>query len=70
MDPIKYKTKFDIIFCRNVMIYFDQPTKEALIGRFFDATAPGGYFIIGHSENIISKNTPYTQCGISIFCKT
>ncbi|NLK36920.1 MAG: protein-glutamate O-methyltransferase CheR, partial [Epulopiscium sp.] len=50
MDPIQFKVKFDVIFCRNVMIYFDQPTKDALIQRFYHATNPGGYLLIGHSE--------------------
>lgn len=58
MDPIRFKLKFDVIFCRNVMIYFDQPTKDALIQRFYDASNPGGYLLIGHSENI-SKDSPY-----------
>lgn len=52
MEPIKFKTKFDVIFCRNVMIYFDKPTKSALIQRYFDALNPGGYLLIGHSETI------------------
>lgn len=58
MDPIRFRLKFDVIFCRNVMIYFEQPTKEALVHRFYDATAPGGYLLIGHSESL-GKNTPY-----------
>lgn len=58
MDPIRFKLKFDLIFCRNVMIYFDQPTKDALVQRFYDATRPGGYLLIGHSETI-SKSSPY-----------
>lgn len=59
MDPIKFRLKFDVIFCRNVMIYFDQPTKEALVNRFFNATNPGGYLLIGHSENLSKAATPY-----------
>jgi len=43
---------FQVIFCRNVMIYFDQPTKERLVARFAQALAPGGYLYIGHSERI------------------
>lgn len=59
MDPIRFKLKFDVIFCRNVMIYFDQPTKEALVQRFFNATVPGGYLFIGHSESLNKATTPY-----------
>lgn len=59
MDPIKFRLKFDVIFCRNVMIYFDQPTKEALVNRFFNATNPGGYLLIGHSESLNKATTPY-----------
>ncbi|MFI3249634.1 MAG: protein-glutamate O-methyltransferase CheR [Eubacteriales bacterium] len=58
MDPITFKLKFDIIFCRNVMIYFEQDTKDALCRRFYDATNPNGYLLIGHSE-AIDKNTAY-----------
>lgn len=58
MDPIRFRLKFDVIFCRNVMIYFDQPTKDALVRRFYDATVPGGYLLIGHSESL-GKETPY-----------
>ena len=56
MDPIRFKIPFDVIFCRNVMIYFDQPTKDALVERFYNATNRGGYLLIGHSETI-NKNT-------------
>ena len=66
MDPIKYRTKFDVIFCRNVMIYFDQPTKDALVRRFHDATVPGGYLMISHSENL-SKDAPYITVAPSTF---
>ncbi len=59
MDPIQFRLKFDVIFCRNVMIYFDQPTKDALVRRFYDATVPGGYLLIGHSETINKDSSPY-----------
>lgn len=59
MDQIQFKTKFDVIFCRNVMIYFDTPTKDALVERFYDATVPGGYLFIGHSETVNKTTTRY-----------
>ena len=68
MDPIKFRLKFDVIFCRNVMIYFDQPTKDALVRRFYDATVPGGYLMISHSENL-GKNNPYATVAPSTFQK-
>ncbi len=47
-----FKNQFQIIFCRNVMIYFDQPTRDALVARFHKHTEPGGYLFIGHSETL------------------
>ena len=59
MDPIRFQLKFDVIFCRNVMIYFDQATKNGLIERFYNATAPGGYLLIVHSESLNKTTTRY-----------
>ena len=69
MEPIRFKRKFDLIFCRNVMIYFDRPTKEALVERFYHATVPGGYFFIGHSEGLDKENCPYHYLFPAIYQK-
>ncbi len=68
MDPIRFRRKFDVIFCRNVMIYFDQATKDALVRRFYDATVPGGYLLISYSENL-SPRTPYHRVTTATFQK-
>ena len=68
MDPIRFRRKFDVIFCRNVMSYFDQPTKDALVQRFYNATVPGGYLLISKSENL-SQNTAYRRLAPSTFQK-
>lgn len=47
-----FKRQFDFIFCRNVMIYFDKPTQEILVNKFYQHLAPGGYLLIGHSESL------------------
>jgi chemotaxis protein methyltransferase CheR len=68
MDPITFKTKFDVIFCRNVMIYFDEQTKKALVRRFYDATATGGYLLISCSESL-DWNIPYHKVSSALFQK-
>ena len=72
MDPMpdKYKARpFDLIFCRNVMIYFDQPTKNALVNRFYDVVKPGGYFYIGHAESIPHNETKFQYIQPAIYRK-
>jgi len=54
MEEWPVKGPFDVIFCRNVMIYFDQPTKSKLVGRLADLLRPGGIFAVGSAESINS----------------
>ena len=69
MSPIRSRLKFDVIFCRNVMIYFDQQTKDALVQRFYDATNPGGYLLVGHAETLNKKTNPYHYLGVAAYVK-
>ena len=52
MSPWPMRGKFDVIFCRNTMIYFDKPTQAALIQRFWQQLDPGGLLLVGHSESL------------------
>ena len=70
MDNINFKGgAFDLIFCRNVMIYFDTETKKKLVKRFYDWTKPNGYFFISHSENLNSLDSQYKYVHPAIYQK-
>ena len=55
----RFKKKFHVIFCRNVMIYFDSDTRDQVVSKFYDMTEPGGFLFIGHSETLSHSNTQY-----------
>ena len=62
--------QFDVIFCRNVMIYFDDPTKERLVARFAGQLKPGGFLYIGHSERVCGEASAMLRCvGPTIYQK-
>jgi len=54
-----FKRKFHVIFCRNVMIYFDTETKLELVNKFYEHLEYGGYLFIGHSESLNRENTKF-----------
>jgi len=58
-EKFHFKKKFQVIFCRNVMIYFDASTRDNLVSKFYDLTEPGGYLFIGHSESLNHTDTKY-----------
>ncbi|GBE02727.1 chemotaxis protein methyltransferase [bacterium BMS3Bbin06] len=59
----------DIIFCRNVIIYFDRPTQEILLNRFCRHLRPGGYIFMGHSETLHGLNVPLVQAAPMVYRK-
>ncbi|MCL1843585.1 MAG: protein-glutamate O-methyltransferase CheR [Defluviitaleaceae bacterium] len=69
MESFPFKKKFHVIFCRNVMIYFDNQTRDAVVKKFFDATEPGGYLFIGHSESISNTGSGYQYIKPAVYRK-
>jgi chemotaxis protein methyltransferase CheR len=67
MGPWPFHGKFDVIFCRNVMIYFDGPTKATLVDRFTQQLKPGGWLYIGHSESLIGTHPGLQLVGRTIY---
>ena len=63
------KTQFDVIFCRNVIIYFDRDTKKDLIERYAKHLRLGGYLILGHSETLNGISDRFQGCGQTIYQK-
>lgn len=68
-EVFPFKKKFHVIFCRNVMIYFDEQTKRDLIQKFYDLTECGGYLFIGHSESINRDDTKYKYVMPAVYRK-
>eukprot|EP01035_Chromulina_nebulosa_P051187 gene51187-69668_t len=58
-----------LIFCRNVMIYFDKQTQSAVLNRLCDCLAPGGYLFIGHSESVAGFDLPLQTVANTVFRK-
>ncbi len=69
MDDFTFKKPFDLISCRNVMIYFEADTKVKLVNRFYRHTANNGHFFIGHSESINKNETDYRFVRPAIYKK-
>ncbi len=65
--PLQPATRFDMIFCRNVVIYFDKPTQQRLFARFQERLRPGGYLFLGHSESLHGQNEAFDSVGHTIY---
>ena len=61
LDPFKVRFvgKMDVIFCRNVLIYFDQAARKKVVDNFYDSLVEGGYLLLGHAESLINISTSF-----------
>jgi chemotaxis protein methyltransferase CheR len=65
-----FKKKFQVIFCRNVMIYFDNKSRDETVKKFYDLMEPGGYLFIGHSESLNHTGTEFKYVMPAVYRKT
>ncbi|MBN9502063.1 MAG: hypothetical protein BGO01_10525 [Armatimonadetes bacterium 55-13] len=65
--PLRAETQFDVILCRNVLIYFDRETQKQVIQGFYDRLVPGGYLMLGHSESVQGKQDVFRSVGKTIY---
>lgn len=68
-DAYPIENDLDIIFCRNILIYFDKPTQAKVLKRLCNHLAPGGYLFLGHSESIVGIDLPVVQIANTVFQK-
>ena len=68
-ETFPFKNKFHVIFCRNVMIYFDTQTKCELVNKFYDLMEYGGYLFIGHSESLNREETKFKYVMPAVYRK-
>ena len=68
-EKFPFKGSFDLILCRNVMIYFDGASRQKVLDKFYQYLVPGGYLFIGHSESIDRKNSPFRYIKPAIYRK-
>lgn len=64
------KVRYDIVFCRNVLIYFNSDTQLKALQRFWSAMKPEGYLFLGHSESMQGRKIPFKLLGQTIYRKT
>lgn len=69
MDNFRCTTPMDIIFCRNVLIYFDKETQNSVIQKLINNLQSGGYLLMGHSETLEAGRFPVVSCAPSIYQK-
>ena len=66
-DDWPFKEPFDVVFCRNVMIYFDAPTQRRVLERIHRVLKPGGMLFVGHAENFSESKDLFTLRGKTVY---
>ncbi|HYF58844.1 MAG TPA: CheR family methyltransferase [Burkholderiaceae bacterium] len=66
-DALRFPQPFDVVFCRNVMIYFDAPTQRQVLARIHRTMRPGGLLFVGHSENFSSQSDLFALRGKTVY---
>lgn len=66
-DTYPFRMPFDVIFCRNVMIYFSRGVRAELLSRLHDWLVPGGYLFVGHSESLVGGHTGYEYVAPAVY---
>lgn len=66
-EDFGFRDTMQIIFCRNMLIYFDKPTQENVINKFLRYLEPGGYLFLGHSETIFGMDLPFKSVAPTVF---
>jgi chemotaxis protein methyltransferase CheR len=69
-DDLWFKKPIDVIFCRNVIIYFDKPTQEKFLNKLCRCLSANGYLFLGHSETLLGMNLPLVQVAPTVYRKT
>lgn len=69
LDNFRLKEKVEVIFCRNVVIYFDRDIQKKLVEKFYEQLIPGGFLFMGHSETINGLNTKFKTVAPTVYQK-
>lgn len=67
LAPFPVRGRFDAIFCRNVMIYFDRATQQRIVHELVARVGTGGYLVIGHSESMVAQHLPREQETVGVY---
>ena len=69
MSPLPFRKPLDVVFLRNVLIYFDKEHKDDLVGRIYENMRPGGYLFVGTTESIDRAKVPFKYVRPSVYRK-